>query len=240
MQLKVIGSSSKGNCYVLENETSALIIEVGVSFIELKKAINFNTRKIKGAIVSHRHNDHFGHAKEYLKSYIDIHCNKDVYDNYKGNNKGQLKVFENKKTFYIDEFKILPFDLKHDVECSGFLINHKDMGNLLFVTDTIYLPYTFKNLNHILIEANYDRGIFKDKIDFSENKFINKRTLSGHLDITTCIEALKSNDLSKVNEIVLIHLSDSNSNAVTFKSMIEREFGKVCYIADKGLEIDLY
>ena len=41
MKLKVISTGSKGNCYILKNETSALVIEAGVNFSEVKKAINF-------------------------------------------------------------------------------------------------------------------------------------------------------------------------------------------------------
>lgn len=52
MQLKVIGSSSKGNCYILENDKEALILECGVPFMETKKAIDFNLHKISGCLIT--------------------------------------------------------------------------------------------------------------------------------------------------------------------------------------------
>lgn len=55
MKLKVLGSSSSGNCYILENDAEALIIEAGVSFKEVKVALDFNIRKIQGVVVSHQH-----------------------------------------------------------------------------------------------------------------------------------------------------------------------------------------
>lgn len=39
MRLKVLGSGSSGNCYILENENEALIIEAGLPFMEVKKAV---------------------------------------------------------------------------------------------------------------------------------------------------------------------------------------------------------
>ena len=39
MELKILGSSSKGNGYVLEAKNEALIIEAGVKLLEAKKAI---------------------------------------------------------------------------------------------------------------------------------------------------------------------------------------------------------
>lgn len=41
------------------------------------------------------------------------------------------------------------------------------------------------------------------------------------MSLETCIELLKANDLSKVKEIHLIHLSDSNSDAEEFRRTIE-------------------
>lgn len=53
MKLKIIGSGSSGNCYILESDTEALIIEAGLPFLEVKKALNFNVRKIVGVVASH-------------------------------------------------------------------------------------------------------------------------------------------------------------------------------------------
>ena len=239
MKLKVLGSSSKGNGYILDNGTEALQIEAGLSISETKKILDFGISRLKGVLVSHQHGDHCARAKDFLKNYIPVFTNGDTAEYLRTQSKNiiSLKQFEHNKEFHIGNFKVLPFELKHDVECSGFLINHKEMGNLLFVTDTIYIPYTFKNLSHILIEANYSEDIFNEKADLSG--FVNKRTITGHLNIDTTIEHLAKNDLSNVKEIVLIHLSDSNSNALTFKNMIEQKFGKPCYIADDGMEIEL-
>ena len=37
MKLIVLGSSSNGNCYILDNGNEALIIEAGIRFQEVKK-----------------------------------------------------------------------------------------------------------------------------------------------------------------------------------------------------------
>ena len=53
--LKVLGSGSSGNGYLLTNGKETLILETGVKFIECKKALNFDLSSIVGAIVSHEH-----------------------------------------------------------------------------------------------------------------------------------------------------------------------------------------
>lgn len=55
MKLKVLGSGSSGNCYILENDAEALIIEAGLPFMEVKKVLNFNVRKVQGVVISHEH-----------------------------------------------------------------------------------------------------------------------------------------------------------------------------------------
>jgi hypothetical protein len=47
------------------------------------------------------------------------------------------------------------------------------------------------------------------------------------------METLLANDLSAVNNIVLIHLSDCNSNALEFQQGIKKATGKTVHIANK-------
>lgn len=68
MVLKVLGSSSQGNCYILENKNEALIIEAGVRFIEVKKALGFDIRKVSGCLITHQHNDHAKYIKAMVES----------------------------------------------------------------------------------------------------------------------------------------------------------------------------
>ena len=55
MFLKCVNSSSDANTFILENENEALILDLGCSSSEIKKALNFNIRKIKGCLLSHEH-----------------------------------------------------------------------------------------------------------------------------------------------------------------------------------------
>jgi len=57
------------------------------------------------------------------------------------------------------------------------------------------------------------------------------------MSFATCKEALLANNLSGVNNIVLIHLSDGNSNAREFQRDIHNATGKTVHVADKGMTI---
>ena len=59
MVLRVLGSSSAGNCYILDNGKEALVLECGVSLSKVKESVGYDISRIAGAFVSHEHNDHF-------------------------------------------------------------------------------------------------------------------------------------------------------------------------------------
>lgn len=55
MELICLGSSSSGNCYLLNSESECLVLEAGLPFKEVKKALDFNVSKIQGVVISHEH-----------------------------------------------------------------------------------------------------------------------------------------------------------------------------------------
>jgi len=234
MKLKVLASGSKGNCYIIENKKSILIMEAGIPLKDVLPKIDFNVSKIVGVLSSHLHGDHSRYIPDFLFRSIPVYAPEETAKIYK------TKIVQHKKIFQLDDFKIMPFELKHDAQCLGFLIQHPEMGKLFFATDTYYVPYKFKGLSHVLIEVNYSKKILDDNISKRYIPLIQyRRGLSSHMELETALKMLRANDLSTVVNIVLLHLSDDNSNAELFKKEIELVTGRPVYIADKGLEISL-
>lgn len=55
MHLKILGSSSHGNCYILQSATDTLIIECGIRYKDILQGLNFNLQGVVGALISHQH-----------------------------------------------------------------------------------------------------------------------------------------------------------------------------------------
>lgn len=242
MILKVLGSSSKGNSYIIESESQVLVIEAGIRLSEVKKAIGFDVSKIVGALVTHEHGDHAKYINEFTLNSIDVYCSSGTAENYSSAIRiaaHRLHKVASGTMIQIGEFKVLPFDVIHDAaEPFGFLINHPESGNILFLTDTFYSEFTFRDLNNIIIEVNYDLAILEANIKSGRlNPSIRNRIVTSHMSLQTAKELLAANDLSKVNNIVLIHLSDGNSNTESFKREIEGATGKTITVADSGTEV---
>lgn len=244
MTLKVLGSSSAGNCYLLENEKETLIIEAGLRFDAIQKALKFNLRKVVGCLVSHEHGDHCKGAKEVLQKGISIYASEgthkgiNVFLKFERHHR-QINIYPGQQ-FYAGNFRIIPFDVKHDAyQPTGFLINHEETGTILFITDTYYVANTFRGLNNVIVEANFCQKILDQKMaDGATPDFLRNRIFKSHMSLATCKDLLRANDLSNVNNIVLIHLSDSNSDAKRFQKEVTEVTGKVVHIAEPGLQVN--
>lgn len=240
MKLKVIGTGSQGNAYILENENEALLIECGVRISDIKKALNFDLSKVVGCIVTHEHQDHCKSFDEIMNLGINTYTGAKTIAAINPDNFHRAMSIASRETVKIGNFKVMAFDVKHDaVEPLGFLIDHPDCGKTLFLTDTYYCKYTFPGLNNIIIEANYSKEIIDKKFGpDSDKEFLRNRILKSHFSLDNCKGLLAANDLSRVNNIVLIHLSDSNSNEKQFFHEVSQLTGKNVTVARNGTELN--
>ena len=240
MRLKIIGTGSAGNAYVLENEEEALLIECGVKVSDIKKALGFDYSKVAGCIVTHEHGDHAKAINEMMNLGIEVYASKGTFECTAPFGNHRAKPISAREQFTVGNFKIMPFEIQHDAaEPLGFLISHRDCGNVLFLTDTFYCRYRFPNLNNIIIEANYSKEIIDRKFGPESGKeFLRNRILKSHFSLENCKAMLSANDLSKVNNIVLIHLSDSNSKARQFHDEVAELTGKNVTVAENGMVIE--
>lgn len=233
MLLKVIGSGSSGNAYILENEREALLIEAGLPFSQIKKALGYNLSKVAACVVSHCHKDHSLCVDEFNRTGIPTIGPKGCKTSY-------LMSGYSKYDIGFGGFRIKSLPVQHDVPCMSYLVEHEDMGKLLFVTDTVSFNYVVDGLNHILIEANYcdlrlDENINAGLLPES----LRERIVASHMEIGTTIDVLCSQDLSRVTNIVLVHLSEGNSDRMEFISRVQEATGKPTTVAVPGLEIKI-
>ncbi len=222
MKLTCLGSGSAGNCYLLHNETECLVIEAGVSFKEVKKALGFNIRKIVGIVVSHEHGDHAKYLREYLENGIAVMAPS------MGHIIGALSAVSK-------PFAVRTFPLVHDVPCTGFLIEHPEIGRLLFATDTEYIRYRFKNLDHIMIECNHSQELLSQVY----HDGLQERVRLTHMELEVCKDFIRTNKSENLKSVCLMHLSDHTSDETRFRKEVRELVECPVYVADKGLEYEL-
>ena len=243
MRLKVLGSSSAGNAYLLETDTGTLLLDAGVPFREIQAGLEFDLAKVEGCLITHIHGDHALAIRGVCRSGIDVHAPGECLSLLDDGYSHRFHPTEPGEQFSLGDFTILAVEAQHDadVSCLAFLVIYRPTGEkLLYATDTYYLKNKFKELNYILIECNYCRDILDSNF---EKGLIDKgrrgRLLKSHFSLENVKVFLQANEMWSVEKIVLIHLSDSNSNAAQMISEIHELTKKDTVIAEAGKVIEL-
>lgn len=231
--LKVIATGSGGNFYILEVGEEILLLECGIQIKEIKKTLNFDLSKVVGCLLTHSHNDHCKAIGEVLK-FTNVFTSKGTKEELQEKFELNRHCFEveHNKPFEVGSFTIVPFNTQHDTkEPLGFLIHHKNIGNIIFATDTYYLKYKFRNIDYVLIECNYSEEVLE------ELPAHRARLLKSHMSLENLKDTLKTWDLSRTKKIVLIHMSDSHGNSEKFIKEINELTEIETIVATPGVEI---
>jgi phosphoribosyl 1,2-cyclic phosphodiesterase len=217
MELQVLGTGSAGNCYVLQNDKEALVLEAGVSHKRLLNAINYDTTKVKGLLVSHLHGDHARYLRQYQWTlYGDTYGHSNILDAYAG-------------------FTYQSIDVEHDAANQAFIIEHPDIGSLFYLSDACYIPAKVNGLNHLLVEANYSEPILEQNVERGlMHRRLAQRIKDNHLSIEALEHWLRLVDISQLQSVTLCHLSDKNSDKYEFKNRIQQLTGVYCSVAQEG------
>lgn len=232
IEIRSLASSSKGNCYYINDGNSPLLIECGIRYKEIQRMLNFKTTNIAGCLITHEHQDHCKGLSEVMKAGIECYMSEGTAAAV-GAQGHRVNCVQSRKQFQLGTWTILPFDVQHDVaEPLGFLVANQEGEKLLFASDTYYIKYRFQGLTHIMVECNYSLKILNENIlNGKVPAVMKKRLLKSHFNLENVKDFLRANDLSKVQEIWLLHLSDSNSDEELFKKEIMALTGKMVKVA---------
>ena len=227
MDIKTIASGSSGNCYKVDS----LLIDAGITIKKIKQGLNYKLSSMSGCLISHaHHSDHSRAANDLMKAGIEVYASRETAE-ASGLSGHRLNIIEHGKQFSIGPWRIKPMEMKHDIHNLGFLLAKGD-EKLFFCVDTNYVPYKFTGLTHIMMGVNYDINILGENVsNGSIHPSLASRIAKNHMSIDTALEFLRLNDMSIVEEVHLLHLSDSNSDEGAFKRKVQRVTGVPVFVA---------
>ena len=232
MYINPIASGSSGNAYYISDGSSSLLLDAGISLQRIQEGCGFKVSRLSGCLVTHAHGDHVKAAKDLAKMGVDIYTSQGTIDRA-GLIGHRIHRVKTREPVTVGSFEVLPFDVEHDVpEPLGYLMRSTaTQEKLLYFTDTYYIRYTFKGLTHIMMEANYDPEAMEENVRSGRIAVQRaKRTIGSHMSINTVIDTLKSFDLSRLQQVYLLHLSNDNSIADEFKRKVQAVTGREVYL----------
>jgi phosphoribosyl 1,2-cyclic phosphodiesterase len=225
-------SGSTGNCYRVSDGRTPLLLECGIQYKQIQKGCGFRLSEIRACLISHEHFDHSKAVKDIMRAGIDCYISAGTAEAL-GLSGHRVHIIKARQQFRIGTCTILPFETQHDAaEPLGFLLANQDGERLLYATDTYFIRYRFANLNVIAVECNYSLDILRANVEAGMvEPALKNRILKSHFSLENVKNFLKANDLSKVEQIWLLHLSDNNSDSERFKMEVMELTGKPTYIA---------
>jgi phosphoribosyl 1,2-cyclic phosphodiesterase len=161
----------------------------------------------------------------YLKEYMKIYASDGTLEHTK--KQEDIFVIKSGKMFKTNDFKIVPFEVKHDArEPLNFVLKNKIGEYMFYITDTGQLKFSVKNIKptYILIEANFDENDF-DEANFDENDYLKTHMMrnmmldTGHLSVQKTIKILDTFKLSMCKQITLCHVSVKNGHSNFYKKI---------------------
>lgn len=241
ISVKVFGSGSSGNGYLIDDGHSQLIIECGVQFSKIQQQMEHDFSRVAGALITHEHRDHCKYISSLIaKTSVDVFATRGTINAMFDDPVSKLKTHHGyrfnelyyKQTQKIGTWYVTPFETKHDVaEPCGFLIDNTAGDRLVFVTDSYYVKYRFPNVTHMMIEANYSKEIIDQKMNRGFDIKRKERLLESHFDFDRTLDFIKTNKSDRLQEVWLLHLSDANSHEQKFKEDTQKLVGVPVYIA---------
>lgn len=165
MKYEIIGSSSKGNCIIVED---FLMLDCGVSYKSIKDKLN----KVKLIFISHVHVDHLNRKTiekinynfpsiKYIIGSYDVCAKLSMCHIAKRN----IYVLPSGKLYDLGAIIIKLEPLYHDVSNFGLKWEYKGKKGI-YVVDTNRIDHIeAKNYDLYLIESNYKEDILQKHID---------------------------------------------------------------------------
>lgn len=230
MKLSLLASGSKGNAVFLESGETRVLIDAGLSAVEITRRltlIGVDPTSLNAILISHDHSDHTrGAAILARKLKIPLLASQSTRQAASAVlKKCDFLEFESGTTFSYRDLLIDPFLITHDAaDPVGFVIESSE-GRIGFATDlgivTRLVTEKLRNCRLLVIEANHDEAmLLNGPYPWHLKQRIKSR--HGHISNTESMGLLEELLHDRLEGVFLAHLSEVNNDPKLPQSAAER------------------
>lgn len=236
MRFASLGSGSAGNCLVVEQANTRLLLDCGFSTNELVKRLhrlNLTAEQISGILVTHEHDDHAKGAFKFAAKFnVPVwlsHGSLKMCERYIPQAaKIRFNIIDSHTQFSIENIEINPYPVPHDArEPTQFTFSN---GNykLGVLTDagssTAHIESVLSGCDALVLECNHDLHMLEHgPYAWTLKKRVGSKL--GHLDNASAAALLAKLDKAKLKHIIAAHLSAKNNTPVLAKQALSKVLG---------------
>ena len=204
MRFALLASGSKGNCFVIRNRGTAVVIDCGSTLKHLRASfgeLHMKKDEIDALLITHDHSDHISQIRHFAG--YDIYSPIDIPDICRAN-------IRNRRPFSVGSLKITPLALSHDARNTcGYIIENEN-EKLVYITDTGYVNESYlpliRDADYYVMESNHD---VRMPMATRRPQYLKARIYGdqGHLCNEDCAEILAQCIGRNTRMIILAHIS---------------------------------
>lgn len=235
-KINSLGSSSKGNCFVIRDGISTILLDIGLPNSQIKSGLfdlKIGLNDLDGILITHAHQDHIQGVSS-IQNCPKFMTRKTFEIGIKSNyliDINETNFIKLNQKFKVGTFEIFPFPTKHDILGScGFAIKNISNEKMVYLTDTGIANYNLKNAELYIIESNHRESTIKKRLKekLIDQAFFNRISLN-HLSAEKSVEYLKKNIGNKTKQIILMHLSPKTEKPIYVLNFVKSNL-KFCKI----------
>ncbi len=223
-----LASGSRGNAIYVSDGATALLVDAGLSGIEIQRRLNSKglcADDLDAILVTHEHDDHIRGVGVLSRRFdLPVYISRTTETAAPQLGKLHRTInFDCGTTFNINNFIIHPFSISHDaMDPAGFTI--KQNGSKVGIaTDlgvaTAMVKAHLKECSLLILEANHDPEMLaQGSYPWPLKQRIKGRT--GHLSNVESKTLLAEIKHDRLKHVVLAHLSDENNTPETALSEV--------------------
>ena len=218
VQIATLGSGSKGNCLLLREGNTKVLIDAGLSLEDtlarLDRLLESPT-SLTAIVVTHTHGDHVRSVRRLSQRFhLPVHAGEESFAHSSLRRLKRKSPFGPGRSFRVGECEFFPIRLSHDspptfgfrVECRGRRFGiATDLG-----TATENVRKDLRDCDALLLEFNHDRRMLEE----GPYPWPLKQRVGGdlgHLSNEQASDLLRSLLHPSLRHLVLGHLSETNN-----------------------------
>ncbi|MEM7465284.1 MAG: MBL fold metallo-hydrolase [Pseudomonadota bacterium] len=221
MQFSVLSSGSGGNATLVVADSSAVLIDCGVSLKSLKEradSISFDLNELTAVLVTHEHGDHAGNVAALARKYqvpVYLTHGTAVATNMAAERGVEIREISPHREFSIGALTIQPTPVPHDArEPCQFVLEDQNHNRLGILTDigsvTPHVEAHFQHCHALILEFNHDPELLAN-CSYPESLKARVAGRYGHFSNRQASALLNKLAHPALGLIIAAHLSE-NSN----------------------------